>query len=88
MKHKEFRAILTEMFGSCPLTDEFIDNKYETCYYAIDAECACQQHMRDELGMRYTDEYVAILKEAGIDDPYQKVNLNFNSGKDLPEDMV
>jgi len=63
MKHEFLRSQLTMMFGSCPLTDEFIDHEYEICYYAIAAEAECATYMRDELKMPYTEFFQRIIDE-------------------------
>ena len=61
--HKELREMLTMMFGSCPLTDEFIDREYEICYYAICAEAECALYMKNELKMPYTEKYQKDLEK-------------------------
>jgi hypothetical protein len=86
-KHKELRELLTIMFGSCPLTDEFIDNEYETACMGIFAEVNCASYIKNELEIPYCDEYVGLMLEAGID-PNQKVDLNYQDGIDHPKDFV
>ncbi len=63
MKHEFLRSQLTIMFGSCPLTDEFIDNKLENCYYAIAGHAECATYMRDELKLPYTEEFQKIRED-------------------------
>jgi len=55
-------AILT--FGSCPLTNEFIDEIDKTSYYAIDTIAECLRYMHDELKMPYTELYQKIVDES------------------------
>ena len=56
------------MFGSCPLTDEFIESYYVGCYYAISAEAEIGIYMRDKLNMSYTDEFLAHMEEMGYNE--------------------
>lgn len=55
------RETLTIVFGSCPLSDEFIDDIDETSYYAIDTLAECQRYIRDELKIPYTELYQKII---------------------------
>lgn len=62
--NKEYlRETLTLVFGSCPLTDSFIDDIDKESYYAIDTVAECQRFMRDELKMPYTKIYQKIVDE-------------------------
>ena len=75
--NKEYlRESLTRIFGSCPLSDDFIDGVDSQCYYCVNTIVECQRYMRDVLGMPYSEEYVKTMNEQGLD-PYQKVDMNF-----------
>lgn len=77
------RESLTTIFGSCPLSDDFIDGVDSQCYLCVNTIVQCQTYMRDVLRMPYSEEYVKAMNEKGID-PYQKINLNFQ-GKEIEE---
>ncbi len=57
------REDLTDYFGSCPLTDEYIDSVFTTSYAAIDAFAECMSYMHNELGMPYTEWFQKIADE-------------------------
>ena len=86
--NKEYlRETLTFIFGSCDLSDDFIDGVDSESYYCINTIVECQIYMRDVLEMPYDEMYLAAMAEEGID-PYKKVNLNWDSGIEPPEDFV
>lgn len=63
MSNYYVRQELTYMFGSCPLTDEFIDDRFARAYSGIGAMADCAMYVRDVLRVPYTEEFQKIVDE-------------------------
>lgn len=68
------RGELIDYFGSCPLTDEFIDGVFTTSYSAFYALAECMTYMHNELGMPYAKWFQDIS-----DNEIRKLNNGNNS---------